>query len=498
MPTSFPTWVKLGWRDTSEKPTPVIVRSEVERGIPRHRRMAADSLVTVPLTAYFDTALEANAFESWFFGEALAGADWFSFTLPRNGQVVQARFKDGEIGPLKPTTKTFAFSERSFELEYVRPGFRTLPPGRYSIPASQILQVQRASTATFVDAAGVLQTVAAHVARFTYFSGKNIYSGPVDLVAGPGVYGALHFLKTATDNPANLQPGETITVSAQVYQDSANISDGQARLARLYFWFENAATVWQQAAFIDGAVLSPSGRLSATFTLPSLASDMTRVGVGIYHQPGNLSFDLGTVRADAIMVERDAVDTAYEPAARLLVESAASNLVTQSDNISLWTSNGATLSPTPVMAPDGSLSARVMPLVTGTMYQAIVLPVSQPVTVSQYIKPEPGSSSVRLYVDGGGAPGGSVYVDYQVPGMVLAFATPGVSRSAIRREPNGWYRVDFSFTPIAGFASVHAYPLAFNQAFWRTQVEPGLVATSPIQTTTTAVTRAADVIQVTA
>lgn len=165
MPT-FPTYVKLGWRDTAEHPAPVMLRTPMERGIPRHRRIAADSLVSVPVTAYFDSAADSLAFDSWFFGEAEAGAAWFDFTLPRTGQVVQARVVDGDIGQLKPATKNWAFSERSFQLEYIRPGFVQLAPGLHSVDASRILSVQRNSTATYIDPDGVVRTAAPNVARW--------------------------------------------------------------------------------------------------------------------------------------------------------------------------------------------------------------------------------------------------------------------------------------------------------------------------------------------
>lgn len=117
---TFPTYVKLGWRDSAEQLTPVVIRSEVERGVARQRRVAADSVVTVPVTAYFDTAADSLAFEDWFFTEVAGGAAWFDFTLPRTSAVVQARVVGGDIGQLKPTTKNWAYSERSFQLEYLR------------------------------------------------------------------------------------------------------------------------------------------------------------------------------------------------------------------------------------------------------------------------------------------------------------------------------------------------------------------------------------------
>lgn len=119
---AFPSYVKLGWKDTGEQPAPVVARSEMERGIAKQRRIAADTVVTVPLTLYFDTAADAANFESWFYSAAgaNAGAAWFDFTLPRTGAVVQARIVGGDLGSLVPASRNWAFSQRQLKLEYVR------------------------------------------------------------------------------------------------------------------------------------------------------------------------------------------------------------------------------------------------------------------------------------------------------------------------------------------------------------------------------------------
>jgi hypothetical protein len=319
-----------------ERAAPVVLRSEVERGIPRQRRAAADTLVQVSLQLGFETAQASADFDAWFYGEALAGAAWFDFTNPRTNAVVQARVVGGDLGGLTPLAEAYRVAERSIEIEYVRPGFRTLPPGLHSVTPAQVLQVQRASTATFIDAAGLLQTAAAHVPRFTYFSGKNLYSGPVDLVAGPGVYGSNWFLKDGANNPANLQPGETFTISAEVFQDAASLADGVGRVADLYLWFANSAGTWVGSVFLRSAALAPS-RMSATITLPVSAADMHTVGLGVYHMNGNASY-LGTVSALRVMVERGAAATAYEPGAQLLVEAEAINcaLGTDTDDLAAW------------------------------------------------------------------------------------------------------------------------------------------------------------------
>lgn len=115
---AFPSYVKIGWNDSGENHRPVVERSEMERGIPKQRRINADVLVTVPLTLYFDTAADAANFETWFYTGG--GMDWFDFTLPRTGAVVQARIVGGDIGTLKPSNRTWSMSERQTKLEYVR------------------------------------------------------------------------------------------------------------------------------------------------------------------------------------------------------------------------------------------------------------------------------------------------------------------------------------------------------------------------------------------
>lgn len=124
---------------------PMVLRSDMERGIPKQRRAGADVLVRVPCSLVFRSAADAAAFEAWFYAD---GMGWFDFTLPRTGQVVQARIIGGDIGTLSPLTPAWNASERSVVLEYVRPAFVTLAPGLYSIDASRILSVQLAAGAT--------------------------------------------------------------------------------------------------------------------------------------------------------------------------------------------------------------------------------------------------------------------------------------------------------------------------------------------------------------
>ena len=116
---AFPGYVKLGWRDSGEQPRPVVLRLDVERGIARQRRTAADTVVSLPLTLYFDSAADATSFETWFYGTINAGADWFTFTSLRTGANVNARIVGGDMGKLVPSNKTWARTMRQVTLEWV-------------------------------------------------------------------------------------------------------------------------------------------------------------------------------------------------------------------------------------------------------------------------------------------------------------------------------------------------------------------------------------------
>lgn len=117
---AFPVGVKIDWRDFSESPEPIADRAEMDRGVPKQRRNASDALVEVTLTAHFDTIAEEADFTAWFYNDIAAGTAWFDWVHPRSGATLQARFKGGELGPLRVLQKTMQASTRTFRLEYVR------------------------------------------------------------------------------------------------------------------------------------------------------------------------------------------------------------------------------------------------------------------------------------------------------------------------------------------------------------------------------------------
>lgn len=120
---TFPAYVKLGWQGSGEKPTPVVARTEMDRGIAKQRRIAADAVVTLSAVLFFQSDADAQAFEDWFYSAAGAngGAGFFDFTSLRTGGTVSMRIVSGDIGELTPSTATWARSQRPVKFEYVRP-----------------------------------------------------------------------------------------------------------------------------------------------------------------------------------------------------------------------------------------------------------------------------------------------------------------------------------------------------------------------------------------
>lgn len=116
---TFPPDLKILF-DTNDAPSPVVIRSEMERGVPKQRRIAADALVTVPISVIFYSKQQAADFEDWFYTAIGGGADFFEWTEPRTGVVVDARIVGGELGPLMPLRENYTMSRRSMTLEYLR------------------------------------------------------------------------------------------------------------------------------------------------------------------------------------------------------------------------------------------------------------------------------------------------------------------------------------------------------------------------------------------
>lgn len=116
---AMPGYVKIGFPQ-AEEPGTAVMRSEMERGIAKQRRMAADVVVKQETTLYFDTKQNSIDFETWVRTDIDAGATFFDWVDLRTGVTVQARIVEGKLGALTPSTVNWAYSQRKVTLEWVR------------------------------------------------------------------------------------------------------------------------------------------------------------------------------------------------------------------------------------------------------------------------------------------------------------------------------------------------------------------------------------------
>lgn len=117
---TWPSGMRYDWRDLSETPDSVVERAEMERGVPKQRRIASDSRVEVQLTLHFDTSAEIDAFETWFYTTIKGGQDFFDWPHPRTGATVQARVVGGQLGALSFLRRPLDRAKRSLKIEYWR------------------------------------------------------------------------------------------------------------------------------------------------------------------------------------------------------------------------------------------------------------------------------------------------------------------------------------------------------------------------------------------
>lgn len=155
-------------------------------------------------------------------------------------------------------------------------------------------------------------------ANFAASGGENMYAGvdPLSVVPGTyGVYGTV--IKNGTVNPYQLAPGETLTLSADLWLDAAAAAGGDTGV--LYVWAQQSSGTWTVAAYIS-VTSQAVVRKSVSLTLPGAAADMVQVSVSLYHtsKSGSSTAQAGTAYAGRIQVERGSVATAYKAGAQML------------------------------------------------------------------------------------------------------------------------------------------------------------------------------------
>ena len=247
--------------------------------------------------------------------------------------------------------------------------------------------------------------------------------------------------------------------------------------------------------------------LTASVIVPTVITDtwaLTRATTGTYIDAS------GMIQTAAIDAPRIDYSTGK---AQLLVEPAATNLLSYSEQFenAAWSQGLATIAANAANAPNGTVTAEKLvedstASNTHSIYRVRPLLALTTYTMSVYAKAGERSQLMAFVQSTGFVDGGPRYCVFDLSsGLSLAPTGAGAS-AAIDEIGGGWFRCSLTFNGTAsaspyiqwalcsGGANVYTGNGTSGLYIWGAQLETSPVHTSYIPTTTTATTRAADVI----
>lgn len=244
---------------------------------------------------------------------------------------------------------------------------------------------------------------------------------------------------------------------------------------------------------------------SFNFTAASLDSRITFARSGNTATATNSAGRVVAVNANLPRFDYNPVTLACRG---LLIEESRTNLLTHSSafNESAWTKTGATITQDSVASPDGTSNADSLVENTATSTHQVfqILGTAAAHSFSVYLKAASRSwVALRVSVTGPVVSYGYFNLSTGVIGSVAAGLTASITPAG-----DGWYRCTISGTLAAGAPVLIAAATADGTItytgngltalyLWGAQLEAGAFVTSYIPTSTTALTRNADVVTIT-
>ena len=234
-------------------------------------------------------------------------------------------------------------------------------------------------------------------------------------------------------------------------------------------------------------------KLALDFTTASLDSRVTFTRTTNATNPATYTNSSGNVTVATNNQPRFDYDPVALTCKGLLIEESRANLVLQSEDIgTTWIQNASpTITLNATTSPAGTLTADLVEasIISSGVFQTVTVSNATAYTLSYYIKAAPGSTDPIVRIGFGGN-----VVQYNTS----TFATiPGgiFTTTTVQDVGNGWRRVTMTGTTATTSYNVLIYGASSGSKFyvWGAQLEVGAFATSYIPTTTTALTRNADV-----
>ena len=248
--------------------------------------------------------------------------------------------------------------------------------------------------------------------------------------------------------------------------------------------------------YIWGAQLEAGS--SASPYIPTYATFTSRASTGSY-------FDVaGVMRYAAVNAARNNYDPVSHLSKGLLLEGAATNLLTYSEDFSNTSGWGPLVSGTvtsnTTIAPDGALTADTYTQGADNIFHAnVAITDSVAYTKSVYLHSNTTAAFIRLRVS---TAAGAVSSWFNWTTKSVAIKNAGFTGGEVVSVGGGWYRINIQYTPAVGDGGSRQFALQATTAggvgtadtgktlvLWGAQLEAGSVATSYIPTLPTFTSR---------
>lgn len=116
---ALPSYVQILAAGFGEEFDPSVLRTEMDRGMPKQRVINTHVMQELPATLLFSSQADAASFEAWYFN-TIKRIGFFDFVHPRTGATHSGRFKGGDIGRLEPRNARYTRATRAVVIEYLR------------------------------------------------------------------------------------------------------------------------------------------------------------------------------------------------------------------------------------------------------------------------------------------------------------------------------------------------------------------------------------------